>query len=82
MQLRRSPGARAIDADWHRRRQQAREQAYNSDLDTFFSDSEIVKYNLDTAQIDGSDNPRTWIWNRAIDLFGVNGTDVRELRNR
>jgi len=82
VQLRRSPSARVADADWHRQRQRAREQAYNSDLESLFSQKEIIKYNLETAQIDGSDNPRLFMWRRAIDLFGVNGTDVRELRNR
>jgi len=81
MQFRRSPSARPLDADWHRQRQRAREQAFSSDL-SFFSDTEIIKYGLDTAQIDGSENPQTWTWDRAIDLFGTNGTDVRELRDR
>lgn len=81
MQFRRSGSVRAIDADWHRGRQRAREIAYNSSLE-LFSAKEIVKYDLETAQIDGSDNPRLWMWNRAIDIFGTNGTDVRELRTR
>lgn len=81
MQFRRSPSARSLDSDWHRGRQRAREVAYNSSLD-MFSDTEIIKYNLDTAQIDGSENPRTWTWRRAIDIFGINGTDVRNLRDR
>jgi len=81
MQLRRSPDMRPVDSEWHRRRQEAREAAFNSSLD-IFSDTEITKYELDTAQIDGSDNPRVWTWNRALDLFGINGTNVRELRNR
>jgi hypothetical protein len=82
VQLRRSPGARAVDADWHEQRQRAREQAYSGDLDAFFSNTEIIKYNLETAQITGEDNPRLYIFNRAIDVFGVNGTDVRTLRDR
>lgn len=81
MQFRRSPGARPLDADWHQQRQRAREQAYSSDLQAQFSDSEIVKYELDTAQIDGSDNPRLYMMQRAIDLLGINGTDVRDLRD-
>ncbi|UBF23323.1 hypothetical protein M1M40_gp45 [Halorubrum tailed virus 29] len=82
MQLRRSPGARAVDADWHEQRQRAREQAYSGDLDGFFSDTEIIKYDLETAQITGEDNPRLYIFNRTLDVFGVNGTDVRNLRDR
>ena len=81
MQFRRSNDVRVADADWHRQRQRARESAYNSSL-SIFSDEEIVKYNLDTARIDGSDNPRLFMWQRTIDLFGMNGTDIRELKNR
>jgi len=81
MQFRRSPGARAVDAEWHRERQRAREQAFDSSL-SLFSDTEITKYDLGTAQIDGSDNPRTYTWDRPLDLFGINGTDVRNLKDR
>ena len=81
MQFRRSPETRAIDTDWHRERQRAREQAYDGSL-PLFSDVEITKYNLGTAQIDGSDNPRTFTWDRPLDLFGINGTDVRNLEDR
>ena len=81
MQFRRSNDVRAADSDWHRQRQRARESAFNSSL-SIFSDEEIVKYDLDTARIDGSDNPRLFMWHRTIDLFGTNGTDIRELRNR
>jgi hypothetical protein len=72
---------RPIDREWHEQRQRAREQAFNSSLD-IFSDEEIVKYELEAARIDGSDNPRTYILNRTLDLFGTNGTDIRELRDR
>lgn len=81
MQLRRSPSARPIDRDWHRSRQQARERAFSSDLEAQFSEEEIVKYELETAQITGASNPQVWMWRRAIDLFGINGTDVRTLRD-
>ena len=81
MQFRRSNDVRVADSDWHRGRQRARESAFNSSL-SIFSDEEIVKYDLDTARIDGSDNPRTFMWQRTIGLFGTNGTDIRELRNR
>jgi hypothetical protein len=82
MQFRRSPSARPLDRDWHKGRIRARKTAYNSDLESFFSDTEIIKYDLDTANIDGSDNPRLFTWRRAIDIFGINGTDVRQLHNR
>ena len=81
MQFRRSNDVRTADRDWHLSRQRARESAFNSSL-SIFSDEEIVKYDLDTARIDGSDNPRTFMWQRTIDVFGTNGTDIRELRNR
>lgn len=81
MQFRRSNDVRVADADWHRQRQRARESAYNSSL-SIFSDEERVKYDLESARIDGSDNPRLFMWQRTIDLFGMNGTDIRELRNR
>ena len=82
MQLRRSPGARAVDADWHEQRQRAREEAYSGNLTAQFSDTEIIKYDLETAQITGEDNPRLYLFRRTIDLFGINGTDVRNLRDR
>lgn len=81
MQFRRSPSARVVDREWHERRQEAREHAFNSSLN-IFSDEEILKYDLDTARIDGSDNPRTYLMQRTIDVFGMNGTDIRTLRNR
>jgi len=70
---------RPVDADWHRERERAREQAYNSNLSSFFSEVEIIKYDLETARVDGSDNPRTYTVDRPIDVFGVNGVDVRDL---
>jgi len=82
MQFARSGGAKPTQEWWHRGRQRAREQAYSSDLESFFSDTEIVKFDLDTAQVDGSDNPRVFMWNRTLDLFGINGTDVRTLKDR
>lgn len=78
MQFRRSQSARVVDREWHERRHEAREQAFNSSLN-IFSDKEKVKYDLDTAQIDGSDNPRTYLFNRTLDILGTNGTDVRDL---
>jgi hypothetical protein len=82
MQMRRSPGARPLDREWHENRQRARETATNGTLELFFSDTEIIKYELETARITGAENPRVYTFRRAIDIFGVNGTDVRELRDR
>lgn len=81
MQFKRSPSARPVDSKWHRNRQRARDQAFSSDLKAQFSEEEIVKYELETAQISGASNPQVWMWRRAIDLFGINGTDVRNLRD-
>jgi len=47
-----------------------------------FSDEERVKYDLETARIDGSDNPQTFRVDRPFDFLGLNGLDIRELRNR
>jgi hypothetical protein len=82
MQFARSASVKPTQEWWHRGRQRAREQAYNSDIESFFSDTEIVKYDLETAQIDGSDNPQTWLIRRSIDVFGINGTDIRTLEDR
>jgi len=79
MQLRRSPSARVIDRDWHEGRHRARHQYFSIEE---ASATERVKYDLDTARITGADNPRTWIWRTTIDVFGINGTDVRNLRDR
>ena len=82
MQFARSGDVKPTQDWWHRGRQDARERAFNSDLESQFSDTEITKFDLETAQIDGSDNPRTFTWDRPLDLFGINGTDVRELGDR
>lgn len=79
MKFRRSPGARPIDAEWHRQRERARTDYFTVKQ---ASDTERIKYELDTAQITGESNPRTYLWRRSIDLFGTNGTDVRTLYNR
>lgn len=78
MQFARSGDVKPTQAWWHRGRQRAREQAFDSSL-SIFSDEEIIKLDLETAQIDGSDNPRTYLWNRTLDILGTNGTDVRDL---
>jgi len=79
MQFRRSPGARAIDADYLKGRQRARTSYFNFSQ---VSDVERIKYELEKEDITGKENPRTYTWNRAIDLLGINGEDVRELNDR
>ena len=81
MQFRRSADVRAVDREFLTQRQRAREQAFNSSL-SMFDEIEITKYGLETARVDGSDNPLTFTWNRPLDLFGSNGLDVRGLENR
>jgi len=79
MQFRRSPETRAIDRGYHRGRQRARENYFSIEQ---ASPVEIVKYELEAEDITGKENPRTYTWNRAIDLLGINGTDVRNLEDR
>jgi hypothetical protein len=82
MQFARSEGVKPSQSWWHEGRQRAREEAFNSDLESFFSDTEITRLDLETAQIDGSDNVLTWTWDRPLDKFGMNGLDVRTLEDR
>jgi len=79
MMFARSEGAKPLDARWHEKRQRARETGFRTES---FSEYEINRWDLDTAQIDGSDNPRVFTWKLAIDIFGVNGTDIRTLKDR
>jgi len=79
MQFRRSPETRAIDRDYHLGRKRARENYFSIEQ---ASPVEIVKYELEAEDITGKENPRTYTWRRAIDLLGINGTDVRELDDR
>jgi len=79
MQFRRSPGARAIDSEWHLQRQRARESYFSIEQ---ASPVERVKYELEAEDITGQENPRTYTWRRAIDLLGINGVDVRDLDSR
>ncbi len=79
MQFRRSESVKRTDREWHSFRHAARKNAFSVNE---FSDEEIVRFDLETARITGRDNPRTYLFNRAIDVFGSNGTDIRELRNR
>jgi len=72
----RSESGKHVSEEWHQQRQRAREIGFSLDE---FSDEEITKYDLDTADITGKDNPRTYMFSTAIDIFGVNGLDVRSL---
>ena len=54
MQHHRDNSGSAVWREWHERRQEARETENDEEL---FDDIEQEKYDLDTARIDGSDNP-------------------------
>jgi hypothetical protein len=82
MQFARSPGAKPTQAWWHEGRQDARERAFSGDLTAQFSDTEIIKFDLETAQITGAENPRLWKMMPVYDILGISGTDVRPLRDR
>lgn len=75
----RSEGLKPIWSEWHEQRQEARETAFSLDE---FGETEITKFDLDTAGITGQDNDRTYEWDPVIDLLGTSGTDVRRLKNR
>ena len=72
----RSAGMKAVNGEWHRFRQEARQNAYSIEE---FGPDERVKYNLDTARITGRENPDTYRYDPAIDLLGIDGRLVTEL---
>ncbi len=74
-----SEGTKRLSEDWHRFRQRARETATS---EKEFSESDQVRYDLDTARIDGSEYGPNFKYDRPLDLLGENGTDVRDLENR
>lgn len=76
MMFKRAESAKPVDADWHEFRQTARKTAFSPDE---FSETEKVKYDLDTARITGEENPRTYTVDRPIDNLMDNGTDIRTL---
>jgi hypothetical protein len=76
---RRTNSGAHISEDWHRFREEARRSTFSL---AEFSDEDIEKYDLDDARIDGSDNPRSYTYNRKIDSLGSNGTDIRTLPDR
>jgi len=79
MPFARSPGLKKADSRWHNRRIQARKEAFSIDE---FSQEDIVRYDLDTARITGSENPRSYLVNPSIDILGEAGIDIRTLDNR
>lgn len=74
-----SASAKAVDKEWHKFRQSAREDAFSLGA---FSENDIIRYNLETAQITGEDNPRTYLFTRQLNTLGENGIDIRDLKDR
>ena len=66
---------RFVSREWHEFRENARRTAFNVET---FAQSDIIEYDLEGAGITGKDNPRTYIWDRSIDILDVNGYDVRD----
>ncbi len=79
MPFARSPGLKKADRRWYENRIRARRTGFNLND---FSDEEIVKYDLETARITGSDNPQNFRLNPDIDILNVRGIDVQDLHNR
>lgn len=79
MMFRQGESSKPVDEQWHLEREKARRTAFST---AEFSPQEITRWDLDTAQIDGSDNPRTFQYDPAIDILGTAKVDVRELDNR
>jgi len=79
MMFKRGESAKPVWTDWHEFRENARKTAYSEDE---FGEVDKVKYDLDTADITGRDNPRTYELHPAIDVLGVSGTDIRTLDDR
>jgi len=79
MQFTRGETAKPVDSRWHEARINARKTAFSVQE---FSDEDVIRYDLDTADISGEDNPRTYTVNRPIDLLNENGLDLRRFKNR
>ena len=77
--FRESDTGKPLDSEWHEFRQEARENAFSINE---FGDEEIVRYDLETARIDGSDNPDTFTGDRPIAILGHEFIDIRKLKNR
>lgn len=77
-----SKSAKPIDARWHEHRQDARENSFSINE---WSQEEITRWDLDTADITGQDNDRTYTVDRPLnqkDGQMNNGTDIRTLDSR
>jgi len=76
MLFRRSQSGKHIDYEWHRRRYDATTSTF--DIDTWSIEDQI-RYDLDEEWITGKLNPRSYMIDRPVDMFGANGFDLRDL---
>jgi hypothetical protein len=74
----RQESLQGIWSEWHKKRINARRTAFSVDE---FGETDIVKYDLDTAGITGEDNPRTYQFDRPLNEER-NGIDIRHFVNR
>lgn len=74
----RSESLKPVWSRWHQARIDARHNAFSVDE---FGETDIVKYDLDTAGITGEDNPKTYQYDRPLNEER-RGIDVREFANR
>lgn len=79
--FRQAKSAKPVDGEWHEIRQVARETTFSL---AEWSQEEITRWDLDTADITGRDNDRTYTIDRPITQDGEmqNDTDIRTLNDR
>jgi len=70
--FRRSSGMKPVDEEWHRRREEARREGFNLEQ---FSESEITRWDLETARITGQDNRLSYLYQRPIDTLHNSATE-------
>lgn len=72
----RSNSGSPVWARWHEERERARRTSFSTEE---YDQIEIERYDLDTARIDGSDNPETF----RTDPYGVDDarSNRRDIRN-
>lgn len=80
MPFARSENLKPIDSRWHEFRQNARETAFSIEQ---FGPIERERYDLDTAEITGAENPRTYTTEDPLEVgTGAEQFDVRDLVDR
>jgi len=68
-----------LRGDWHRNRQRIRETVYHVEN---VSDADRIEFDITDSDTTGRAVDSNYKYSRAVDVFNVNGTDVRELRDR